>query len=248
MAIKTNDQNWPDHDSNPNANDNHKPARGQVAAAATGSTALTSLEALGTVLNNVDTTSVVGGSGLPMLQFKRDGDGTWMYGQRRTVVEDGSRWAVNPTTFRWGFICFSNDNKVLAERLVSVGLPKPDAAELPDKGFGWVEQWAVNLKCIDGTDAGTEAVYKPTTVGGVQAVARLIEAVRDRLNGNQHGGKVSPIVCLEKDSYQHSQYGRVWTPLMTVVDWMLLTGPAPAPTPASPSTEPTPQPRRRRVG
>ena len=194
MTIKTNDQNRPDHDSNLNANDNHKPARGQVAAAATGSTALTSLEALGTVLNNVDTTSVVGGSGLPMLQFKRDGDGTWMYGQRRTVVEDGSRWAVNPTTFKWGFICFSNDNKVLAERLVPVSLPKPEIAELPDKGFEWHEQWAVNLKCIDGTDAGTEVVYKPTTVGGVQAVAGLIETVRDRLNGNQHDGKVSPIV------------------------------------------------------
>ena len=29
----------------------------------------------------------------------------------------------------------------------------------------------VNLKCIDGTDAGTEVVYKPTTEGGIKAVA-----------------------------------------------------------------------------
>ena len=101
------------------------------------------------------------------------------------------------------------------------------------------------MKCTTGTDAGTEVVYKPTTVGGIQAIAGLIEAVRDRLNGGQHDGKVSPIVRFEKDSYQHSQFGRVWTPLLPIVEWMLLNGPAPAPTPASPP--PTEQPRRRRV-
>ena len=122
----------------------------------------------------------------------------------------------------------------------------PDVTELPDKGFEWQEQWAVNLKCIDGADAGTEVVYKPTTVGGIQAIAGLIEAVRDRLNGGQHDGKVAPIVQLEKDCYQHGQYGSVWTPLLTIVDWMSLDGPAPAPAPASPPPS-TEQPRRRRV-
>ena len=98
----------------------------------------------------------------------------------------------------------------------------------------------------EGTDAGSEVIYKPTTVGGIQAVAGLIEAIRDRLNSSQHGGKVSPIVRLEKDSYPHPQFGKVWTPALTIVDWMSLSGPAPAPKPASPP--PTEQPRRRRVG
>ena len=93
-------------------------------------------------------------------------------------------------TFKRGYICFGDDNKVLGERLVPVSQPMPDVTELPDKGFEWQEQWAVNLKCIDGADAGTEVVFKPTTVGGIQAVAGLIEAVRDRLNGGQHDGKV----------------------------------------------------------
>jgi hypothetical protein len=194
---------------------------------------------------------------MPMLTFKRDGSGTWMYGQRRTVVEDGSRWAVNPLTFKWGHICFGEGNKVIGERLVSVSLPKPEVTGLPDKGFPWQEQWSVNLKCIDGTDAGTEAIYKPTTVGGIQAVAGLVEAVRDQLNNGQHGGKVSPIVHLEKDSYQHAQFGRVWTPLLPIVDWMPLSGPEPAPEPVSPTSKGSPptaeqastgaQPRRRRV-
>jgi hypothetical protein len=239
------------HDPNPDRDHDNDEREERAIAPAPAGGALTSLRVLGAALNGIDMTSVVGRSGLPMLTFKRDGSGTWMYGQRRTVVEDGSRWAVNPLTFKWGYICFGEANKVIGERLVSVSLPKPEVTELPDKGFPWQEQWSINLKCIDGADAGTEVVYKPTTVGGIQAVAGLIEAVRDQLNSGQHGGKVSPIVNLEKDSYQHAQFGRVWTPLLTIVDWMPLDGPAPAPAPVSPPPTPaspaTEQPRRRRV-
>jgi hypothetical protein len=88
-------------------------------------------------------------------------------------------------------------------------------------------------------------VYKPTTDGGIKAIAGLIETVRDRLNGEKHGGKVAPIVHLDKDSYPHPQFGRVWTPTLLIVDWMPLNGPAPADTPASPAA--AEQPRRRRV-
>jgi hypothetical protein len=227
--------------SNPDPdNDNGR----AVAPAPTGG-ALTSLQALATALSGVDTSTVSGRSGMPMLQFKRDGNGTWWFGQKKTVVEDDSRWAVNPMTFKWGYICFGDGNKVLGERLVSVSQPKPEVTDLPDKGFPWSEQWAVSLKCVTGADAGTEVVYKPTTVGGIQAVAGMVELVRDRLNSGAHDGKVAPIVCLGKDSYPHPQFGRVWTPALTLVDWMPLSGPAPAPTPASPP--PAEQPRRRRV-
>src|SRR6478735_7748614 len=112
-----------DHDHDPandngddHANDNG--GNGAVAPAPAGG-ALTALTALGTVLNAVDTSSVAGRSGLPMLSFKKEGDGTWMFGQKKTVVEDGSKWAVNPTSFKWGFICFDNDNKP-TERIVPV--------------------------------------------------------------------------------------------------------------------------------
>jgi hypothetical protein len=231
-------------------NDNNQNQRGEKAIApapAGGGGALASLTALGAVLNSVDTASVIGRSGLPMLQFKsRESNGTWMFGQERNFPEDGSHWAVNPMTFRWGYVCFGNDKtRPPRDRLVPVSQPKPDVMELPDQGNAeWQEQWTVNLKCVNGTDSGTEVVFKSTTIGGIQAVAALIEAVRDRINSSQHDGKVAPIVRLEKDSYQHSQYGRVYTPVLMIVDWMTLDGPAPAP--ASPP--PAEQPRRRRFG
>ena len=129
---KLDHDNRNDHDHA--ANDNGEGRENRALAPAPAGGALASLTALGAALNSVDTASVVGRSGLPMLQFKRDGNGTWSFGQRRTVAEDGSRWAVNPSTFKWGYIAFGDDNKVLGERLVPVSQPKPDITELPDKG------------------------------------------------------------------------------------------------------------------
>jgi hypothetical protein len=236
-----------DHD-NDNDNDNDDVQRAVAPTPTAG--ALAALTALTASLNKVDTSSVIGRSGLPMMQFKREGDGTWLYGQKRITVEANSHWAVNPTTFQHGYVCFGEGNKWLDERMVPATQDMPDITTLPDKGFPWVPQWGVNLKCLDGADAGVEVTFKSATDGGIKAIAGLLITVRDRLNGGQHNGKVAPIVLLHKDSYPHPKHGRVWIPILELVDWMPLSGPAPAPapTPASPPTEPAPQSRRRRVG
>ena len=244
--------NASDHDrANDHANDNggehERPGSNPVAPAPAGG-ALTSLAALQTALANVNTAAVIGRSGLPMLLFKsREDSGTWGFGQRRTIPEEGSKWAVNPLTFKYGYICF-NGNKVVDERLVPVSQPKPVVTELPDTGSPWQEEWAVNLKCISGADAGVEVIFKANTDGGIKAVVILVDLVRDRLNGGQHDGKIVPIVLLEKDSYQHSKHGKVWFPVLNNIDWMPLDGPAPASAPApEPTPPPVDQPRRRRV-
>ena len=89
----------------------------------------------------------------------RDGDGTWLFGQKQTIAEDGSRWAINPRSFQRGFICFGDGNKKLGERLLPVSQPMPDS-RTPRQGLEWQEQWAVNLKCLSGTDAGIEVIFK----------------------------------------------------------------------------------------
>jgi len=237
-----------DHDrDSDHANDNgdhERPGGKQVASAPAGG-ALTSLAALQTVLAGINTAAIIGRTGLPLLLFKsREDSGTWMFGQKKTIPEAGSRWAANPLTFKYGFICFNEASKVVGEHLVSVSQPKPLITEMPDTGFPWQEEWAVNLKCISGADAGVEVVFKVNTDGGIKAIVLLVDQVRDRLNGGQHDGKIAPIVLLEKDSYQHSQYGKVWFPVLNTVDWMSLDGPAPTP---APEPSPVDQPRRRRV-
>jgi hypothetical protein len=239
-----------DHDrDSDHANDNGKHERpgGKIAPAPAGG-ALTSLAALQTALANVNTAAIIGRTGLPMLLFKsRENNGTWVFGQRRTIPEEGSKWAVNPLTFKYGYICFGDNNKVLDERLVPVSQPKPLITELPDMGsFEWQEEWSVNMKCLSGADAGVEVVFKATTDGALKAIVLIVDEVRDRLNGGQHDGKIVPIVLLEKDSYQHPKHGPTSYPVLNRIDWMSLDGPAPAPAPVEP-TPPVDQPRRRRV-
>ena len=237
-----------DHDRDrDHANDNgeHERPGSKLAPAPAAGGALTSLAALQTALANVNTAAISGRTGLPMMLFKREGSGTWGFGQKRTIPEADSRWAVNPLTFKYGYICFGDNNKVADERLVPVTQPKPVITELPDTGFDWQEEWAVNMKCLSGADAGAEVIFKANTDGGIKAIVIMLDLVRDRLNGGQYDGKIVPIVLLEKDSYLHKQYGKIWTPVLNTVDWMSLDGPAPTPEPAPQSA--SEQPRRRRV-
>jgi hypothetical protein len=223
------------------ANDNGGAIAPASKASALASTALTALAA---TFKNVDTTSIGGRPTRPILQFKSREGGIWVFGTRRTSPEPDSLWAINPASFQWGWVCWGDGNKTLGNKLVSIGEPLPDVTQLPDKGFPWQEEMAVDLKCISGADAGTEVVFKTNTEGGKGEVLRLIKAVGDRLGG-QHEDRVSPIVRLENSSYSHSQYGKTWIPVLAVADWMSLEGPPPVSESASPP--PSEQPRRRRV-
>ena len=85
-------------------------------------------------------------------------------------------------------------------------------------------------------------MFKTNTEGGKGEVVRLIEAVRDRLGG-QHDGKVSPIVHSKTPPTRITQYGKTWMPVLTIVDWMSLDGPAGA----GRASRRHPQQRRRRL-
>ena len=227
------------------ANDNGGAITPALRASAYASTALTALAA---AFKTVDTTSIGRRPVFPLMLYKSR-ENKWTFGRQQTIPEPNSLWAINPSTFQWGWVCFDGSNTPVGEKLVSLSDPLPDAAKLQDTGFPWQQQMAVNVKCITGVDAGAEAIFKTNTEGGKGEVARLIEAVGDRLN-MPHGGKVSPIVQLGDSSYGHDKYGKTFIPVLTIVDWMSLDGPAsPPPPPPSETTSPAPeQPRRRRVG
>ena len=170
--------------------------------------------------------------------IKMDRTGHWVFGADQTEAESDSTWAVNPFSFVHGFIAWG-DGEVLAEKLVPVTEPLPELeAAPPGAKKGWEPQTGLSLKCISGEDTGMEARFTTTSVGGRKAVQTLAVEIATQVDKDQ--GKPVPIVKLGKDHYTHKSYGRIYTPVFEVVEWVSMDGEA------TPSEEAAPASGRRR--
>jgi hypothetical protein len=179
------------------------------------------LPALTSALRNLQ--PVGGDVGVAII--KMDKGGHWVFGADQTEVEEGSTWAVNPLSFVHGFIAWG-DGDVLGEKMVSIANPLPDLDEAPPGAKkGWESQVGMSLKCVSGEDKGLEARYTVTSVGGKRAVQTLAVALADQVEKDQ--SKPVAIVRLKKDSYQHKSYGKIYTPVFEIVEWMSMDGEAP---------------------
>jgi hypothetical protein len=173
--------------------------------------------------------------------IKMDRTGHWVFGADQTEAEDDARWAVNPFSFVHGFIAWG-DGEVLAEKLVPVTEPLPELdAAPPGAKKGWEPQTGLSLKCISGEDAGMEARFTTTSVGGRKAVQTLAVAIAAQVEKDQ--SKPVPVVRLGKDHYTHKSYGRIYTPVFEVVEWVSMNGEADE---AAPEADAAPAAGRRR--
>jgi hypothetical protein len=171
--------------------------------------------------------------------LKMDKTGHWVFGADQTEAEDDSRWAVNPFSFVHGYIAWG-DGEVLAEKMASVTQPLPELDTAPPGAKkGWEQQVGLMLKCLSGEDAGLECRYTTTSVGGKRAVQTLAVAIAAQVEKDPE--RPVPIVTLGKDHYQHKSYGRIYTPVFEIVEWVSMDGKE-----AAPEAEAAEQPRRRR--
>jgi len=177
--------------------------------------------------------------------LKMDRTGHWVFGADQDEVEPGSKWAVNPYSFTHGFIAWG-DGQVLGEKMAPMTEPLPEVeAAPPGASKGWEMQIGFSLKCLSGEDAGMEARYTATSVGGKRSVQELALAVAEQ--ADKDSSKIVPVITLGKDHYQHKSYGRIYTPVFDVVEWVGMNGPeAQADEPQAEPAEPAPT-RRRRV-
>lgn len=181
----------------------------------------------------------VGNAGVVLL--KMDKTGHWVFGADQTEVEDDSTWAVNPFSFVHGFIAWG-DGEVLGEKMVSVSQPLPELdAAPPNAKRGWETQIGMSLKCLTGEDKDMEARYSTTSVGGKRSVQALALAIATQVEKDQ--SKPVPVVRLKRDHYTHKSYGKIFTPVFEILEWISVTG---EPT-DTPEEEPTERRRRRPV-
>lgn len=185
----------------------------------------------------------VGPAGTVIL--KMDKTGHWVFGADQTEVEDDAAWAVNPYSFVHGFIAWG-DGEVLGEKMASVTQPLPelDAAPAGAKR-GWEMQIGMALKCRNGEDKDMEARFTTTSVGGKKSVQALGIAIATQVDKDP--SKPVPVVRLKKDHYTHKSYGRIYTPVFEIIEWVGMDG-AEAEAEAAPvAEEAAPAGRRRRA-
>ena len=144
--------------------------------------------------------------------------GHWVFGADQTEVEDGSEWAVNPFSFVHGFIAWG-DGDVLGEKMVGISQPLPELEPAPAGAKrGWETQVGLSIKCVSGEDEGMEARFTTTSVGGKRAVQTLGALIAAQIEKDP--SKPVAIIRLDKEHYSHKSYGRIYTPIFEVIDWM----------------------------
>ena len=184
--------------------------------------------------------------------LKMDKTGHWVFGADQTEVEPDTTWAVNPFSFIHGFIAWGGEKTpaagtVLGEKLVPVSEPLPDVGVPPEHATkGWEMQVGFSVKCLDGEDKGLEARYTTTSLGGKRGVQHLAIAIANQVD--KDSTRPVPVIKLGKEHYAHKAYGRVYTPIFEIVDWVSMEGDAEAApqAEAAPAAEAEEGPRRRR--
>ena len=179
---------------------------------------LPSVKDLSTALRSIE--AEIGPAGTVII--KMDKTGHWVFGADQTEIEDESTWAINPLSFVHGYIAWG-DGEVLGEKMVSVSQPLPELEPAPPNAKkGWETQVGMSMKCLSGEDKGLEARYTTTSVGGKRSVQALAVAIATQVEKDQ--SKPVPIVMLGKEHYTHKSYGRIFTPIFAVQEWVGMDG------------------------
>jgi len=201
---------------------------------------LPSVKSLSSALRSMEADVAPGG----MVILKMDKTGHWVFGADQTEVEDDSIWAVNPFSFVHGYIAWG-EGVVLAEKMAPVSDPLPETSPAPDGSKrGWEMQVGMTLACTNGEDKDMQARYSTTSVGGKKAVQALAIAIAEQVDKDQD--KPVPLVRLKKEHYQHKSYGRIYTPVFEIVEWVSMDGERDEPEAAEPAAEEAAPARRRR--
>jgi hypothetical protein len=191
-------------------------------------------------LRSLQTNSVASGTTI----LKMDKTGYWVFGADSTDIDPETEWAINPNEFLHGYIAWG-EGVVLGEKMVSVSQPLPELDPAPSGARkGWETQLGMSLQALNGEDAGLAVRYTATSVGGRNAIQKIANAIADQLEADP--SKPVAVVTLGKETYQHKQYGKIFTPVMTVVRWVGMDGAAEEPEAVAEAAVEEKAPARRR--
>lgn len=154
--------------------------------------------------------------------LKMNKGGYFVYGEDELEVEDGSQWAVNPASLSVGYVAWKDGvlGAPQGEKMRSIYTDPVVEADLPNlPGCNWVQQVGMQLMCVSGEDTGVQVVYKSSSKSGRGGFRDFLDQVMINIEANPSSDKVVPVVCLEKDHYEHKEWGRIHLPVFKIKSW-----------------------------
>lgn len=156
------------------------------------------------------------GGGLDYLKL-RPSDGIWCYGKEGIEVEEDAEIKVLADTTTQGFVAWKA-KRVIGEKMAVIGQTPVDPSTLNpvECPKGWEEQVGYGMVIISGEDAGAHVMWKSNTTGGKDAFNALFDAMMARAAA---GKAFNPVITLDVDDYIHSEHGKIYKPIFTVLRW-----------------------------
>jgi hypothetical protein len=154
--------------------------------------------------------------------LKMSKDGEWSYGTDDTVVTEDDHVYIDPNGFVHGWQLWANTDlpgvtsELLGEVLAPMDQPLPPLPTThpaPQKGGEWKQLLGFSALLGD-----MKLTYSTTSYGGKAAFGELAEEFA------KHFAKTTKttiaVVSLSSESYKHKKYGKLYNPVLTVMDWV----------------------------
>lgn len=160
--------------------------------------------------------------------FLKFSKGEWQTGANSDEVPLGKHFVANMEELSIGWLRWKDRSP--AERRMNLLLSgvKPDLRE--DLGHHDKDLWETDkegrpqdpwsftneLPLVD-LDTGDQMAYAAASKGGIGCIGNLCKAFAKQRAAN--AGKM-PVLELGRDNYMHSEWGKTYVPVLTIVDWV----------------------------
>lgn len=166
-------------------------------------------------------------TGKALLRLNKD-NGSWVFGADSDSLRENTVLIANPASLSSGYVAWYM-GKIEGEHMQPLSAGPVDATTLPEvksgtippgkkaaSGRGWEQQASIDLMTQD--DTPLSLIYKSSSFGGLKALLGLAGDIAFGMSEDER--RVYPMIELATDSYQHKEFGTVYTPVLIITGWL----------------------------
>lgn len=159
-------------------------------------------------------------------QFLRYAKGEWQIGKDRVTFPNNQFHGVpDVRNAVRGYQCWKG-GAIVDEHWGTLKQKLPPITDMTDHGpyatanDGWSEAMKLRIAILPSTEGGdlVEAIWTANSHGARNAIGTMLKEYGEALRAGVGLGK-HPVVLFSSDSYQHTKFGKVHTPILKIDRW-----------------------------